>query len=385
MTDYLSKKTLSIFALGSLALGDFSTETLQAQGCVAVRGGGMCTLNHAHLGEEMGMEGNQWMASFGYRFFKSDRHFSGDREPRNALGQNRFEQGTEVINYSNFIDLSISYQITPRYSATVAVPMVYNLRSAPYEHSGVRRETRSSGLGDLRTTLGAWIWNPVDRPKGNLQLSLGVKAPTGDLGATDTFYQDQDPTAGVNIQPVRRPVDQSIQPGDGGWGLSLEANAYRQLHPDWTAYLQGYYLFNPQNVNGTRSPTVRRDAGPNIGGIDIDNGMSITDQYMARGGMIYTLSQKHSLSVSLGGRIEGVPVEDLNGNAGNQEGFRRPGFSVAIEPGINWMPGKWNVGLNAPLRIYANRQSSYWDGIKGRHGDAAFADYLVTVSVSRLF
>ncbi|MSU32038.1 MAG: hypothetical protein EXS25_05140 [Pedosphaera sp.] len=212
----MSKKTLSVFALGSLALGDFSTETLQAQGCVAVRGGGMCTLNHAHLGEEMGMESNQWMASLGYRFFKSDRHFSGDRESRNALGKNRFEQGTEVINYSNFIDLGISYQITPRYSATVTVPLVSNLRSAPYEHSGVRRETRSSGLGDLRTTLGAWVWNPVDRPKGNLQLSLGLKAPTGDFGVTDTFYRDQDPTAGVNIQPVRRPVDQSIQPGDGG-------------------------------------------------------------------------------------------------------------------------------------------------------------------------
>jgi hypothetical protein len=119
--------------------------------------------------------------------------------------------------------------------------------------------------------------------------------------------------------------------------------------------------------------------------VDIDNGMSITDQYMARGGFTYVISRKHAVAFSLGGRIEGVPVEDLNGNAGDQEGFRRPGFAVALEPGISWMPGKWNVALNAPWRLYANRERSYWDQQKGRHGDASFADYLLTFSVSRIF
>lgn len=345
----------------------------------------MCTMNHALSGDGVGLQENGWLASVGYRFFKSDRHFIGDRESRNAAGLNRFEQGTEVINYSSFIDASLTYQFSARYSATVTLPYVYHVRSAPYEHSGVRRDTTSSGLGDIRATVGAWIWDPKENPKGNLQVSIGVKAPTGDYGADDTFYQDQDPTAGVNIQPVRRNVDQSIQPGDGGWGMSVEFNGYRELAPRWIAYLQGFYLFNPQNVNSSKNPTARRDAGPNVGGVDIDNGMSITDQYMARGGFTYVISRKHAVALSFGGRIEGVPVEDLNGDAGNQEGFRRPGFSVAVEPGINWMPGKWNVALNAPLRVYANRERSYWDQIKGRHGDAAFADYLLTFSVSRIF
>jgi hypothetical protein len=119
--------------------------------------------------------------------------------------------------------------------------------------------------------------------------------------------------------------------------------------------------------------------------VPTDNGMAITDQYLFRTGFSYMVSRKHGLSLSLGCRMEGIPVEDLNGNAGDKEGFRRPGYAIAIEPGINWMPGKWNVAVTVPWRLEANRERSYWDIQKGRHGDAAFADYLVTLSVSRIF
>lgn len=374
-------------AVAATAAVMFSTQssTALAQGCVAVRGGGMCTLNHAHTADGAGLGANSWFASIGYRFFKSDRHFSGGSESRNAAGLDRFQRNNEVINYSSFIDASITYQVTPRYSATFTVPFVYHIRSAPYEHSQVRRETTSGGLGDIRVTGGVWLWDPAKLPKGNIQMSLGLKAPTGDFAADDIFYQDQDPTSAVNIQPVRRNVDQSIQPGDGGWGVSLEVNSYREFFPRWIGYAQGFYLFNPANVNGTKSPTARGDAGPRINGVNIDNGMAITDQYLFRAGITYVVSRKHGLLFSFGGRMEGIPVEDLNGNAGDAEGFRRPGYSIAIEPGISWMPGKWNFSLTAPWRIEANRERSYWDIIKGNHGDAAFADYLITFSAGRAF
>jgi len=377
-------KTLSTLSVALLGLVGYQSQSL-AQGCVAVHGGGMCSINHGVSSDGSALESGSWLASVGYRFFKSDRHFSGGEEPRNAAGLNRFEQGNEVINYSNFIDLGVTYQITPRYNATLTLPFVQHTRSAPYEHSGVRRDVSSGGLGDARITFGAWIWDPASQPKGNIQVGVGLKAPTGDYGASDTFYQDQDPTAAVNIQPVTRNVDQSIQPGDGGWGYSLELNAYRELFPRWIGYAQAFYLFNPQNVNGTASPTARRDAGPTVGGIDIDNGMAITDQYLFRTGITYVLSQKHQIALSLGGRMEGVPVEDLNGNAGDREGFRRPGYAIAIEPGISWMPGKWNLAITTPVLVSANREKSYWDLQKGRHGDAAFADYLITANISRSF
>ncbi len=362
-----------------------STHDALAQGCVAVRGGGLCGMNHPLGNEGVGLESGGWQAFLGYRFFKSDRHFSGGSQPRNAAGLDRFQQGTEVINYSNFIDVGVTYQITPRYSATLVLPFVQHTRSAPYEHSGVRRDTSSGGLGDVRASFNAWVWDPAQQPKGNIQASVGFKAPSGDYGATDTFYQDQDPGPGTDIRPVTRPVDQSIQPGDGGWGVTLELTGYRQLASRLVGYAQAFYLFNPQNVNGTLNPTARRDAGPTINGVNIDNGMSITDQYLLRTGFNVILSHKHLIALSLGGRMEGVPVEDLNGNAGMKEGFRRPGYAISFEPGISWMPGRWNVNLTAPILLAANRERSYWDDQKGRHGDAAFADYLISLSVSRMF
>lgn len=362
-----------------------STREASAQGCVAVRGGGLCAMNHPLGNEGVGLESGGWQAFVGYRFFKSDRHFSGGTEPRNDAGLDRFQQGTEVINYSNFIDVGLTYQITPRYSATFVLPFVQHTRSAPYEHSAVRRDTSSGGLADVRASFNAWIWDPAQQPKGNIQVSVGFKAPSGDYGATDTFYQAQGPGPGEDIRPVVRPVDQSIQPGDGGWGATLELSGYRQLASRLIGYAQAFYLFNPQNVNGTPSPTARRDAGPTVGGKNIDNGMSIADQYLFRTGFNVILSHKYLIALSFGGRMEGVPVEDLNGNAGDKEGFRRPGYAISVEPGISWMPGRWNVNLSAPLLVAANRERSYWDIQKGRHGDAAFADYLISLSVSRMF
>lgn len=376
------RRAALVAAAVTLAL---STREASAQGCVAVRGGGLCTMNHPLGNEGVGLESGAWQAFVGYRFFKSDRHYIGGEQSRNAAGLNRFQQGTEVINYSNFIDVGVTYQITPRYSATFVLPFVQHTRSAPYEHSGVRRNTSSGGLADVRASFNAWIWDPAQQPKGNLQVSVGFKAPSGDYAATDTFFQDQDPGAGVDIRQVIRPVDQSIQPGDGGWGATLELNGYRQLASRLIGYAQAFYLFNPQNVNGTPSPTARRDAGPTVGGVNIDNGMSIADQYLFRTGFNVIISHKHAIALSFGGRMEGVPVEDLNGNAGDKEGFRRPGYAISVEPGISWMPGRWNVNLTAPLLVAANRERSYWDEQKGRHGDAAFADYLISLSVSRMF
>jgi hypothetical protein len=390
MTKSTGRIASSVLVASAFVCAGLHPHQLNAQGCVAVRGGGMCTMNHPLGGEGVGLQGNQWLVGIGYRFFKSDRHFVGGRESRNAQGLSRFQQGNEVINYSSFIDASVTYQITPRYSATLTLPFVAHVRSAPYEHSGVRRDTSSGGIGDLRLTMGAWLWNPADMPKGNIQLSLGLKAPTGDYGADDIFYQDQNPSPSItDIRPVRRNVDQSIQPGDGGWGVSFEMNAYREFFPRWIGYAQAFYLFNPQNVNGSTSPTARRDAGPDVlvgtNVVALDNGMSITDQYMVRAGVTFVISRKHAVAFSFGGRMEGIPVEDLNGNAGDREGFRRPGYAIAVEPGLSWMPGRWNVSLTAPILIEANRERSYWDERKGRHGDAAFADYLLTFAVSRMF
>jgi hypothetical protein len=110
--------------------------------------------------------------------------------------------------------------------------------------------------------------------------------------------------------------------------------------------------------------------------------MSVADQYMARAGMNYTLLPQRGLSVSLGGRVEGIPARDL---IGKSDGFRRPGYIVAAEPGLVYMPGKTTVAVNLPVALVRDRIRSVYDIKTGRHGDAAFADYAVYVTVSQRF
>ena len=90
------------------------------------------------------------------------------------------------------------------------------------------------------------------------------------------------------------------------------------------------------------------------------------------------------------------PVEDI---IGGSDGFRRPGFAVAIDPGIQLARGRFTFNVNVPFALYRNRERSLADGqasayrvanpVAGQstdvHGDAAFADYVVTTSLSVRF
>jgi hypothetical protein len=49
-----------------------------------------------------------------------------------------------------------------------------------------------------------------------------------------------------------RYVDQSVQPGDGGWGLVREAHAVRQVKGAFL-FASGSYLANPKATNDTPS------------------------------------------------------------------------------------------------------------------------------------
>lgn len=84
----------------------------------------------------------------------------------------------------------------------------------------------------------------------------------------------------------------------------------------------------------------------------------------------------------MGGRFEGVPARDV---IGPDSGFRRPGFAVSIEPGLNWNYGKNTLSLTAPVALYRNRERSVTDDMTGTHGDASFADVLLFVNYPRRF
>ncbi|MEZ4740515.1 MAG: hypothetical protein R2818_14425 [Flavobacteriales bacterium] len=73
---------------------------------------------------------------------------------------------------------------------------------------------------------------------------------------------------------------------------------------------------------------------------------------------------------------------------GGSAGFRRPGYVLSVEPGLDWMRGRHDLFLSVPIAMVRNRLQSVTDKenseITGtyRQGDAAFADYLINVTWS---
>lgn len=337
-------------------------QEIYAQGCVAIR-------QFSGLGNAVGqgniLETGEWNISTNYRYFKSFRHFRGTHEETN-----RIEDGTEVINRQHGLDLNISYAFSERVYGIISLPFQYNDRSSLYEHGRTERYTTySKGLGDIRIGAGYWLLSGERAKKGNTAVGLGIKLPTGNYAATSIFYNQGD--AGTTEEKT---VDQSIQLGDGGTGLILDFQGLWNLGSTNFLYYDGFYLINPRESNGT--PTNRRRSNEAF--------MSVPDQYAFRTGIFRSFEKIHGLGLSLGGRLEGIPVKDL---IGGSEGFRRPGYIISVEPGISYMKGNVTGTLNVPIALWRNRTQSVTDIENSTpneivHGDAAFADYLISFSLA---
>ena len=364
-----------------------SVSNAKAQGCVAVRGFGGCGVAG---GSGLALAPKQWQVGANYRYFESFRHFKGDEEQ-----YDRLVKQTQVINYSNTIDISASMGLTLRTQLNVNLPVSYTDRSSYYEHGGqtttfpgARKTSTSAGIGDARIGITKWLWNPVSHTKSNLMLGVGLKLPTGNWNVQDSFYNVMvtDPVTGSSSRKtVYRPVDQSIQLGDGGLGLSLEMQGFWEMADGLFAYGNAFYILNPRGVNGTMTNRRTTIVVNGVSQVFTNEYMcSVADQYAARLGFL-SQSQLHGLSFSWGARLEGVPVRDL---VGESYGFRRPGYTIAAEPGVTYMKGKTTVNFNMPIALYRIRKQSVTDkevqdatGV-ARNGDAAFADYLISLGVT---
>lgn len=346
-----------------------------SQGCVAIRSNGAsCTMDGAHSEVALNPE-NRWLLSANTRYFKSYKHFVGTKEQKE-----RVEAGTEVINHTVATEFGLSRKLNDRLTLGLYVPVINNVRSSMYEHYGnaskspnARNTTRSFGLGDIRLAAYYWILNPAKMSKGNLQLGAGLKLPSGDYRFQDYFYKN-------DTTKLLGPVDQSIQLGDGGTGITTEYNAFYRLTKVWSIYTNGFYLFNPREHNGVSTARGSTPTATAIAyGSDV---MSVPDQFMFRAGANYSLKHLH---VSAGMRIEGIPARDI---IGSSNGFRRPGYVLAIEPVVAYSVNKTQLYISVPYAIERNRTQSVPDKIRTQltgiyaKGDAAFADYSINVGAT---
>ncbi len=372
---------------------------VQAQGCVAVRQmGGINPLSTNGYTLPKG----QFQIGSSYRYFHSFRHFVGTAEQpqRQTTGggfdENGKEKGNAVNIYSHAVDVNISYGITDRLQVNVAIPWVHNERSQVLATKkdpitgqtleGTRYSVFAKGLGDVRLNATYWVFNPATATKGNLLIGAGLKLNTGSHTAQD-YGLALDPTTKAVIN-TKQTMDQAIQPGDGGIGISIEMQGFRQLYKGIYGFANGYYLFNPRESNGTSKSVAKS-------GYDY---YACPDQYFARAGVMASVTKSRNVTLSLAGRVEGIPAYD---KFGGQVAYRRPGYVVAVESGITYRMGKHSVSLFIPYNFIKNRIQSAADiaqtvinntntladpvkyPAKPKvNGDAAFADYSISLNYS---
>jgi len=289
----------------------------------------------------------------GYRYQSSSRHFVGTVEQvQRELLRNQVE------NDYHLFDVAINYPLNARWSLTGSMPILVATR---HQGSGL---FHVHGIGDSTIGTRAWLFRGSSETGGNVSFGVSLKIPTGKDNSQDFAF--------INGQRVVITSDQSIQAGDGGWGFALETSGYQRTYFRSMLYYSGSYLFNFKGTSGV--PTFRRAPGEQV--------MSVADQYLYRGGISHAIPAVKGLAVTFGGRMEGVPVRNAFGSS---LGFRRPGYGISLDPGFMYSRGRNTWSCNVPFAVERNRRRSVADIANHTHGDAAFADYSLTMSYSRHF
>jgi hypothetical protein len=325
------------------------------QGCVAARQGGpmMGSLCDGGSGATSPDSPGRWEVSFAYRWLNSNRHFIGDVEQ-----PQRIAQDTQQENREHLFDLALSYRLNRRWTLTFDTPIT-DAHRINHRTKGV---TESAGIDDMSVGAKFWLFRPPTESHQNIQLGFALKLPTGKPNVTSLISG----TANPSITPTT--VDQSIQLGDSGVGLALDYLAYKSLPRGFTLFSTGVYLLNPKNTYTATTPGARV--------------LSVSDQYLFRGGIGYAVPRLHGIALSVAGRDEGVPARDL---IGREDGFRRPGYAVSVEPGLQYGRGRNLWSVSYAIAVHRDRTASVQDVRSGTHGDAAFADSLILIGYSRSF
>jgi hypothetical protein len=298
-----------------------------------------------------------WVITVGYRFQPSSRHFIGTVEQKQ-----REVLGNQIQNIYHLFDVSVERQVTRRLALSASLPVLFAYRNQLYNPRG---EYRVNSIGDATVGVRSWLFKPPTEGGGNIAVGINLKMPTGKYNATGVATNARGET-------IVATADQSIQAGDGGTGFSLDLQAYKPFVFSSMLYLSGAYLFNPRDHNGVSSFRTRPG----------EQFLSVADQYLLRGGFSHSVPKVSGLVATFGGRWEGVPVRDL---LGRSNGFRRPGYAISVDPGFLYARWGYVFSCNVPFAVERNRRRSVSDIANGIHGDAAFADYTLSMGVSKRF
>jgi hypothetical protein len=354
-------KRFLLFAAAATTL--LSAAMASGQGCILARSPEQTGLPTGQGGV---LQPGHFQITIGERHQYSYQHYVGD-----VYQEYRAQAMSQVQNKINLVTVNLTYQLTPRISFEIDAPFLFATRKS--QNSPIKYS--SSGLGDTIFGINSWLWNPEKVSRGNASFGLGVLTPTGNDDVKNTTNTNVSGVGPATLATL--PVDYSIQPGGGGWGLVMQWAAYRRIGQNLTFYTDGDYIATQGGTNGVQRVAVPSTTTP------LNNSVAISDQYLLEAGVQFPVSHVTGLSVTVGPRDEGVPAKNLfpNSNAG----FRRPGFAVSVGPGLQYSRNSNILTAGVYKAVHRDRTSSYPDTVYGTHGDAAFAQYVWLASATHRF
>ena len=316
------------------------------QGCEPIRFTN--PVNLGGVGQAYAQSGGQWQIGLSYRHLSSDEFFVGsESSPSSGPGgaPPEFKIHTFVAD--------VGYAFNDQFRLRLAVPFSTG-QLVVHLPPGSTSEQNATGIGDVSLMAEGWVLTPRTHQRGNIGFGLGFKAPTGSH----------------TIKSNGNVADQTVQPGDGGWGILLGSQAFHMITERSNAYATGFYMISPK----AESDVLR-------GGVP----WSVPDVYSARLGASYDVQQDWGLSLSLGGRLDGIPVHDLVGG-GDDSTVKRTSQILYADPGLSVGQGRGTFTLSVPVRMWVNREKSELEQSNpSMVNGGGFAKYLVFASYAWRF
>ena len=339
-------------AVAFAGLGLYPAARVGAQGCEPIRFTTPVSLGGQGQSYQRGRE---WQLTVAYRRLVSKDWFIGTEERSAAAPGGQ----SPVFTIHTFI-ADIAYTPSDRYRLRLSVPVSMGSLARVWPNREHHTQ-RASGIGDVTLLGEMWLLSPRTNELGNISIGLGAKAPTGSHTIASQFY-----TANGAVD---FPADQTIQPGDGGWGIVFQTQAFRQITDRISGYGFGSYMASPKAKSDV-------EWQPNT-----NEYWAVPDVYSVRLGAAVDVWPSQGLTMSLGGRADGIPVRDLIGG-GDDETIKRSAYVLFADPGLSVTRGRGTVSLSVPYRLKVNRTKSLFEEQNNRLNAGGFAKYLVFASYS---
>ena len=317
-----------------------------SQGCEPIRF--TTPVNLGGIGQAYAQSGGQWQVGLSYRHLSADEFFVGsESSPDKGPGG----QPPEFKIHTFVAD--VGYAFNDQFRLRLAVPFSTGQLVTHTGTNGAPVQQDASGIGDVSLMGEGWLLTPRTHQRANIGFGLGFKAPTG----SHTLKSDG------------AVADQRVQPGDGGWGILLGTQAFHQITERSNAYATGFYMISP-----------KAESDVTFRGVP----WSVPDVYSARLGATYDVQQDWGLSLSLGGRLDGIPVHDLIGG-GDATTVKRSAQILYADPGLSVGSGRGTFTLSLPVRMWVNREKSELEQATGAVNGGGFAKFLVFASYAHRF